>query len=326
MKRFPAISILVAALVALMLTGCEPTPQPGPVTQTAPAALTPAAPTPVAFPFTIADDLGRPVTMAARPQRIVSLSPSSTEILFAIGAGDQVVGVTQFCNYPAEVKTRQQVGGFSAATLSVEKIVALKPDLVISAGAIQKPVIEALERAQIPVFAVEPTTLEAVYGRIESVGRLTGHAVEASRLAVQMNERVNAVKAKVKNVPAADRPKVFYEVWNEPLMTIGPGSLIGQMIEVSGGVNIFAEVKQQYAEVSAEEVVKRNPDVIMGPDVHGSELQMAKLQTRPGWGAISAVKGGRIALVVDDLVSRHTPRLVDGLESIARALYPKLFP
>ena len=228
MKRFPAISILVAALAALMLTGCEPTPQPGPVTQTAPAALTPAAPTPVTFPFTIADDLGRPVTMAAWPQRIVSLSPSSTEMLFAIGAGDQVVGVTQFCNYPAEAKTRPQVGGFSAATLSVEKIVALKPDLVISAGAIQKPVIEALERAQIPVFAVDPSTLEAVYGRIESVGRLTGHAVEASRVAVQMNERVNAVKAKVKNVPQAERPKVFYEVWNEPLMTTGPDRSSGR--------------------------------------------------------------------------------------------------
>ncbi|MDP3046464.1 MAG: ABC transporter substrate-binding protein [Chloroflexota bacterium] len=309
-----------------MLTACAPTPYSGPTAQTALSTPTPSAPTPVAFPFTIVDDLGRSVIIAKLPQRIVSLSPSNTEILFAIGAGDQVVGVTQFCNYPAEAKTKPQIGGFSAATISVEKIVELKPDLVLSAGAIQKPVIEALERAQIPVFAVDPATIEGVYGRIESLGRLTGHLAEANRVTARMNERVAAVKARVKNVPQAERPKVFYEVWNEPLMTAGPGTLIGQMIDVAGGVNILAEITQQYVQVSAEEVIKRNPDVIMGPDVHGSELHLEKIQARAGWGVVKAVQQGRIALVVDDLVSRHTPRLVDGLEAVARGLYPNLFP
>jgi iron complex transport system substrate-binding protein len=323
MKRLSLSLILTMLVTAVLLAACAPAATPTPVPPT--ATPVPPTPTPIAFPVTLTDDLGRKVALSAVPRRIVSLAPSNTEILFAVGAGDQVVGVTKFCNYPPEAQTREQVGGFVAKTISVEKIVALKPDLVLSAGKIQQPVIEALERAGIPVFDLSPKTFDGVYANIETVGRLTGHGAEAARVVAQMKERVAAVTAKAKTVPEANRPKVFYEVWHEPLMTAGPSTLIGQMITLAGGVNLFADVTEDWPQVSTEEVMKRDPDVILAPDSHGQELTPEKIQARPGWGNIKAVRQGRIVLVNGDIVSRPGPRLANALEATARGLYPDLF-
>ena len=298
-----------------------PTPTPVPPTPTPP----PPSPTPSAFPVTVKDDLGREVTISALPQRIVSLAPSNTEILFAIGAGDQVVGVTEYDNYPPEAKTREKVGGFSAKSISVEKIVALKPDLVFSAGKIQQPVIEALEQVNIPVVALAARTFDEVYKDIELAGRLTGHEKEATQVVDQMKRRIAAVQKKVAAIPPEKRLTVFWEVWDEPLITAGPGTFIGQMIEMAGGVNIFDDVTEDWPQVSAEEVVKRNPDVIMGPDTHGDKLTPEQIAQRPGWDQIKAVRNGRIHLINGDIASRPGPRLADALEAIAQALYPDLF-
>ncbi|GAB4535263.1 MAG: ABC transporter substrate-binding protein [Anaerolineae bacterium] len=327
MKHRLLFITMLVALVAVV-GACVPVGTP------APPASTPAAPTPTPgpptptsslFPMTLTDDLGREVTLSELPQRIVSLAPSNTEILFAVGAGDQVVGVTQYCNYPPAAQEREQIGGFSAKTISVEKIVALEPDLVLAAGAIHQPVIEALEQINIPVYALDPNTLEEVYARIELVGRLTGHEAEAAQVVNDMQERVAAVTKQVEAIPAEDRLTVYWEVFDEPRMTAGPETFTGQLIELAGGINIFADVNEDYPQISDEEVIARNPAVIMGPETMGEKLTIETVAQRPGWDQIDAVKNARIYLFDGDMVSRSGPRLAQVLELMAQALYPDLF-
>lgn len=320
--------LLVAMLSIATLAACSAPVAPSPAaslptTTAAPPATTPSSA--ASFPITVTDDLGRQVTLNALPERIVSLGPSNTEILFAIGAGDQVVGVTRFCNYPAEAQSRTQIGGVTAKSISVETVVSLRPDLVFALGESQIPVIEALERAGIPVFALDSERLESVYAAIEMAGLLTGHSAEADEVVAAMKKRVAAVTAKVEAIPEAERPLVFYEVWNEPLMTAGPQSFIGELIELAGGRNIIEEASEQYPEISSEIVIQRDPAVILGPDSRGDEFTVEQILARPGWEKIRAVRENRIYLLDGDIVSRPGPRLVDALEEIAVALYPDLF-
>ena len=313
--------LLIAVTLLTVTTACGPAPTqpPNHPTTQPPNEL-------AAFPLTLTDDLGREVTVATKPRRIVSLAPSNTEILFAIGAGEQVVGVTTYCNYPQEAQTREQIGGFSAETISVEKIIALEPDLVLSAGKIHDTVTEALEQVGGTVYAVDAETFDQVYASIEVVGQMTGHNEEATALVTQMKERVAAVESVVAEIPRGERPTVFWETWDDPLMTAGPTTFAGQMIEKGGGVNLFADVTKRYAEISIEEVIQRNPDVIMGPDTHGEALTADQIAARPGWDTVKAVQEGRIYVFNGDITSRAGPRIVDGLEMIARALHPDRFP
>jgi iron complex transport system substrate-binding protein len=255
----------------------------------------------------------------------VSLAPSNTEILFAVGAGDQVVGVTQYCNYPPEAQDREQIGGFSAKTISVEKIIALEPDLVLAVGEIHQPVIEALEQLDVPVYSLDPKSLDDVYTRIELVGRMTGHEEEAAQVVEEMKSSVAAVTEQVATIPQEDRLTVYWEVFDEPRMTAGPSTFTGQLIELAGGVNIFADVTEEYPQISDEVVIGRNPEVIMGADTMGEKLTIDKVAQRPGWDQIDSVQNGRIYLFDGDMVSRSGPRLAQVLEVMAEALYPDLF-
>ncbi|MCS7222067.1 MAG: ABC transporter substrate-binding protein [Anaerolineae bacterium] len=326
-----ALGCITAAPPSPTATPVPPTPTLVPPTSTpTPIAITPTAePTavPAAFPLTITDSLGREVTITTLPRRLVSLAPSNTEILFAVGAGDRIVGVTEYCNYPPEAKEgREIVGGFSAKSLSVEKILSLQPDVVFSAGAIHQPVIEALEQAGVTVVALDAQSFDEVYQNILTAGRITGHIAEAEKVVAEMKDRLAKVQAIVGQIPEQERPRVFYEVWDEPLMTAGPDTFIGQMIELAGGINVFADVKEQYPQISPEAVVERNPDVILGPDSHAEGLTAEKIAARPGWGDIKAVRDGRILIVNGDIVSRPGPRIVEAVETIARLLYPERFP
>jgi iron complex transport system substrate-binding protein len=275
--------------------------------------------------MTITNALGNEVTLPSKPTRIVSLAPSNTEILFAIGAGDQVIGVTSFCNYPPEAETRDQIGGFSARTISVEKIVALKPDLVFAAGSIHQPIIEALNDLDIPVVSLTGESVEQCYSDIELSGRLTGNVDGATAVVTDMKTRIQAVQTKLMHVPAADRLRVFWQVWDEPLMTAGPKTFVGEMIDLAGGVHIFAELEEKYPQVSAEEVLKRNPAVILGPDSHGDKLTPEIVGQRAGWSQMDAVRNERIHLIQGDMASRNGPRIADAVEAMAQALYPDLF-
>jgi iron complex transport system substrate-binding protein len=307
-------------VTALALSACGSTP----ATQ-APAAPTDAPAVPSSTAFDTTDSLGRRVSFSATPRRIVSLSPSITEILFAVGAGPQVVGDTKYCDYPPEANALPEIGGFTAKTVNVEAVVDLTPDLVIAGTKSQRPVAEALEQLKIPVLVFAATSFEEVYANIEQIGAITGHAQDAAAVVATMRERVAAVTVKVATVPADRRLSVFWEVADEPLMTAGPSTFIGQMIDLAGATSIFADTQEDYPQVSAEAVVERDPAVILGPDSRGDKLTAEQLTQRPGWAKVAAVRERRIYRLNDDIVSRPGPRLADALEQLAKALYPDLF-
>lgn len=322
MRRSFDIALLIALLA--MLSACGATPGAQAPTAVAPATAPTTAPT--TAPLTFTDALGRQVALAGAPARIVSLAPSITESLFAIGAGPQVVGVTSFCNFPPEADALPEVGGFSATTISVEAIVDLTPDLVIAGSASQEPVVAALEQLGIPVLVFDPTSFEEVYANLGQLGYLTGNVAGADTAVAAMRARVQAVADVVAQVPAEERPTVFWEVFDEPLMTAGPNTFIGQMIDLAGATSIFADATEDYPQVSAEALVARNPDVILGPSSHGDKLTPELVAARPGWSELKAVQDGRIYLLDGDTTSRPGPRLADALEELARTLYPERFP
>lgn len=273
----------------------------------------------------IEDELGRIVNLEVPVQRIVSLAPSNTEMLFAVGAGDNVVGVTEYCDYPEAAQTVEKIGGFSSDTISVEAIVALEPDLVIAYTSRHQPIIEALDKVNLPVLALAPETVEDVYANITLIGQLTGNEEQAAKTVADMKTRIAAVEEKVAQIPEEERLQVFWEIFDEPLMTAGPSTFTGQMIELAGGVNIFADLEEDYPQINAEEVVSRNPEVMMGSDSHGDKLTPEQVAARPGWDQIAAVQNERIHLIDGNIVSRPGPRIADAVEAMAQALYPDLF-
>lgn len=265
------------------------------------------------------------MTLPAFPRRIVSLLPADTEILFAVGAGDQVVGVTEFCDWPPEARSRDKVGGIAGKSISLERLLVLQPDLVLTGGDFHREVIEALEKRGIPVFAVDPRSFRQIGEALETVGRLTGHAAEARRRVAAMRAQQQRVAALAAGVPAAERPRVFWEVWDNPLMTVGAGVFLSEAIRLAGGIVLFDDLQADYPVVSAEEVVARDPQVILSTRDHAEALTPPRLAARPGWSGVQAVRDGRIHLLDSDIVSRPGPRAVNALGLIARALWPEAF-
>ena len=317
--------VMLALVLTLAACGAAPTSPVSPTTPPPAAPVSPTTPLTTTAPLTVTDAMGRQVSLTAIPQRIVSLAPSATEMLFAIGAGDRVVGDTKYCNYPPEAEALPKIGGYSASSISVESIVNLTPDLVVAGTVAQAPVVEALTKAGIPVVVFDPKSFEEVYANIQQLGALTGTSAKAEQVVAAMRVRIAAVTAKVATVPAAQRPSVFYEVFDEPLMTAAPNTFIGQMITLVGATSIFTDTGKDYPTVSAEAVILRNPDVIAGPNTHGDKLTTALVAQRPGWADLKAVTTKRIYLLTGDTVSRPGPRLADALEELAKALYPELF-
>ncbi len=267
----------------------------------------------------------RIVSLKGPAKRIVSLAPSNTEILFAIGAGDQVVGRDMFSDYPEAAKSIKDIGG-SNDKYNTEEIVALKPDLVL-AGEINSPeLIQSMSQLGLPVFPItNPTKLEDMYSNIALVGELTGHSKQAGQLVDSLKKRVAAVDAKVKSV--SSRISVYYELdATDPTKpyTAGPGTFVSLLIQRAGGTNIGDSMSSQWAQISLEQVVAANPQIIiLGDSAYGVTPDSVK--QRPGWSGIAAVQNNRIYTFDDNLVSRPGPRLVDGLEQLAKLLHPDLF-
>jgi iron complex transport system substrate-binding protein len=277
--------------------------------------LTPAN----AAPITVTDVAGRIVTFQDYPRRIVSLSPSVTEILFAVGAGNQVAGITEYCNYPPETAAKTKIGGFSGATVSVEQIAFLKADLVIVSQDMHFKVIPLLERLNLPVFAVEPRSFADIYRIIENIGKLTGHEAEAEAAIDGMKQKLKTAAALWQGrQPAA----VFWEVDSNPLMTTGGQTVISEAISLAGGRNIFADVASSWPQVSAEQVLGRKPDWILAPSDRRGGFDAATLVRRPGWQTLPAVRQNHIALITADCINRYTPRLADAVLEMARVLAP----
>lgn len=305
----------------------EPVEEP---TEEAPATEEPAEEAPAseesAYPQTYTDVFDREVTIEARPERVISLAPSVTEMLFAIGAGPQMVGRTDYDNYPPEVEDLPSIGGFSASAMSVETIIDLEPDLVVAGSTLQVEIVDALEGTGITIYAVEPNSVDEILATIRTLGTITDNAEQAEALVVDMATRVEAVQAAVADIPEDERVTVFYEIWHEPLTTTSDETYIGELIELAGGINIFADVEGAYPTVSAEEIIALDPDVILGPSSHGDQLTPEMILERPGWESLSAMQNERIYILDGDVISRSGPRVVEALEAIAADLYPERFP
>lgn len=286
------------------------------------ACATPTvAPSPA--PLTFTDGLKRTVKLTKPAQRIVSLAPSTTEMLFAVGAGKQVVGRDKYSDYPAETKSITAIID-TFPKVNLEAVVALKPDLVIAASIINQEQIKAMEDNGLTVFLVgNPKTFDDLYQTLVTVGQLTAHDAEAKKLSDGLKERVKVVNDKVKSV--TKKPKVYYELdATDPLKpyTAGSDTFIDLLIVAAGGEN--AVTFKNYAQISSEELVKQNPDIILlGDAKFGTTVE--SVGKRAGWSAIAAVKNNKVIAFDDDLASRPGPRLVDGLETMAKVFQPDLF-
>jgi len=276
------------------------------------------------WPRRVEDALGRRVEVAARPARIVSLTPGNTEILFAIGAGGRVVGVTAWCNAPEAARALPKVGGFAATTVNLEAIVALRPDLVVAGDEAHRLVVETLGGLGVPALAVKVRSFADLFALMRRLGTLTGESEPAERVVQGLERRVAAVAARTAAIPVERRPRVYWEVFDAPLMTAGRASMLGQLIELAGGRNLFADLREEYPQIGAEAVVARDPEVILGADMASTgagALTAAGLRARPGWAGLAAVRSGRVIALPADPVSRPGPRLVDALEQVEALLH-----
>ncbi|HIH36591.1 MAG TPA: cobalamin-binding protein [Methanocellales archaeon] len=275
-------------------------------------------------PLIITDDLGRDVTIPKELNRIVSLSPSNTEILFALGLGDKVVGVTRYCNYPPEAQERAEIGGFT--TVNIEKVVALRPDLVLADSSLQKAVVEELEKFGLSVVALGSDDVDDILEDIELIGKITGREEIAQELTANMRKRIKAITDNTKGLNETQLTKALFILGLDPLRVAGPGSLAHILIQLAGGCNIAADAEAKYVVYSSELLIERDPDVIIFNKNMGTiEITVNDLKGQPGWDAISAVKNGRVYGIDGDIISRKGPRIVDGLEDIAGCIHPELF-
>jgi iron complex transport system substrate-binding protein len=277
------------------------------------------------------------------PDRIISLSPSNTEILFAVGAGDNIVGVTDYCNYPPEIEARikaheiARVGGYWDP--SVETILALKPDLVLISAAQCKLKtnickINCSRRCELPikvanrlkslgqnVLILSPHSLNDVIANIMLIGNATGCSAQAIDLVKTLKQRIAAVVSK----GVSHRPRVYFEVWNDPYISVNSGTWIGNLIDLAGGINVFSEALTEWPIIRSEDVIQRNPDVMLFPVVPGVPRfweSFEAVKNRSGWQNINAVKSNKLYEILRDCMSRPGPRLVESLELLGEILNP----
>jgi iron complex transport system substrate-binding protein len=301
--------LLAVTLLIILLSACAPQALTEPAMETA---------------LTFTDGLGREVTLDETPQRIISLAPSNTEILFAIGAGEQIVGRDALSDFPEEAKAVTDIGSTFEA-LNTELIVSLEPDLVLAAEINTPEQVKQLEDLGLTVYYLKnPLTLEEMYANLELLAQITGHQEEASALVESLKARVAAVDEKI--APISSRFSVFYELdATDPAkpFTAGKGTFITQLIDRAGGYNIASDL-EGYPQMSLEQVVAADPAfIILGDARYG--VSPESIAQRPGWENLSAVKNGNVLPFNDDLVSRPGPRLVDALEELAKMLRPELF-
>jgi iron complex transport system substrate-binding protein len=273
------------------------------------------------YPMTIKDDSGKSVKIKKQPKTVVSMSPACTEILFAIGLDKEIIGVTSYCDYPADAKKKEKIGSF--AQPNIEKIVALKPDLVLSTGNLQDEQIKELRRLGTTVLAVYPKNIDGVTKDIALIGKIMGHEKEAESVVEKMAGVRDRVKKSVAKLKKNQRPKVFFELYNEPLTTAGADTFQDELVTLAGGENISGNLKEQYPQYSLDELIKQNPEVYLAGS--GTMSNPGSIEKRAGFADIDAVKNGRVTVINDDLVNRPGPRITVGLWEIAKAIHPELF-
>lgn len=337
-SRKNQVAILCAGLALLTLLAAACSAPPAPVSNTQPTvapaqlpttapAQPPAAvaPSPTAPGITVTDSAGRTVTLATTPARIVSLAPSTTEIVCAVGACDKLAGVDQFSDFPEQAKHAPKLSdGFNP---NYEQLVAAKPDLVLVAGITSPDVIKKIQELNLPMLVVgaEKTTFDSIESEIKMVGTAVGNPDKAEAVIAEMKTKIAGIEQKIAR--AKTKPRVFWELdATDPAkpFTPGPGSFVDEIITRAGGANAAHNASSPYPQLSAEEIIKENPQIVILSDA-AYGVAPDSVGKRPGWDVIEAVKTGKVFPIDDNLVSRPGPRVADGLEAAAKLIHPELF-
>ena len=306
---------LVSLMLLSLLVACTSAPaeEPAPPVEALP------------FPVEMTDQAGRVVRIEKIPEKIISLAPSNTEIVYALGLEDRLVGVTEYCDYPEAAKEKPQIGGFS--TVDIEKVVEIQPDLILATNIHKDEVTPQLKRLGLTVLTLDPKTVDEILEAINLIGRFTGKTEAASQLTTEMKNRIKAVTDKTSALPETQRLRVFYLLWHDPLMTVSSETRIHELIEKAGGTNIAQDLEGGYPTMSLEAVIMANPQVIIAGSGHGTgenlPFQFALTESRLA--EVDARQNARVYEIDADLTSRPAPRIVDGLEKLAEFIHPELF-
>jgi iron complex transport system substrate-binding protein len=318
MRRYHSL-LLLAALAAALASGCRTREAPPPVPTGGEPSTT--------FPLTVVDSRGQSLTLPAPPRRIISLAPSLTEIVFALGLGDRLVGVTEFCKYPPEALKKEKIGGYVNA--SQEKIVSLRPDLVLATRGTPTGFMDGLRRNGLQVMAVDQTCLDDVLRSMVEIGRVCGAAEAGRKLRLELESARGDVLGRTGGLAAAQRPRALLVLSLEPLFVGGPGSFQSEMVAACGATEVSG-LNKPFGALSEEAVVEADPEVIIFPSNDSGRAvtvagQLERLRASAAWRNTSAVKSGRIIVINVDHLSIPGPRLALGFRELAQALHPELF-
>jgi ABC-type Fe3+-hydroxamate transport system substrate-binding protein len=264
---------------------------------------------------TLTDEMGRQVAVPDHPHRVICLMPNVTDTVFALGAGDDVVAVSDYTKYPAAAKTKPSVGDLIKP--SIETILSLHPDLVIGfqpKGPME--VTEQLERAGIPIFLVSPHGIAGIFHSVETIGQALNRAAQAEALMHSLQQRVSAVRTRTTGMPT---PRVFMPVWYDPITTIGKNAFITEIIAAAGGRSVTDDLQMEWPTISMEVVLDRAPDALLL--IRGGKTTLQLLEGRPGWSSMKAVTEHR-AYYIDDRINLASPVAIDALEDLAKQFHP----
>lgn len=309
--------VLVISVSLIAATGCAGG-EPKTVTKTTTVTET-------ITEITITDDLGREVTIEGTPSKIVSLAPSNTEILYALGLEDKLVAVTEYCNYPEDALSKEKVGGYG--DVDIEKIVVINPDLILAEDLHKHEVIPALERLGFTVIALVPHNFQEVMDSIMLIGRVTGVEEKALQIVDDMSKKIKTITDETDKINQEEKPKVLYVIWHEPIMSVGSDTRIHELIEKAGGVNIAAVAGEGYPTLTLEEIINTNPQVIMvnEEDYEGGDISRQFILNESRLAVVDAFINGQIYGINADLTNRPTPRIVEALELMAKMIHPEIF-
>lgn len=269
----------------------------------------------------LTDELGRKIELPQDVKRVVSLAPNLTEIVFALGKGIRLVGDTDYCDYPPEAEQKPHIGG--PVNPSLEAIAALKPDLILASGSINRPeTVHALDRIGLPVFVTYPHSVEGMIASVEHIGAAIGAEKSAGELAQDLRDRLAELQ---KRVGGSTPRRVLFVVWTDPLISIGADTFIADALRLAGGRSAV-ETKGEWPHISLEEIVRLQPDILVFASAHGAEThrEIDELRDRPGWKDLIAMQQDHV-VVVSDAINRPAPRMVDVIERLARAFHPEAF-
>lgn len=318
-KQAPAL-LITLWMTLVLLSGCNSSTQQGTAPPEAPSGQDTIQVT--SYPLTYTDDTGVATTLEKEPQRIICLAPPSTEILSALSLDPKLIGLTVYDNYPVGIQKNAEYIFEDSLSPNMEQLIQLKPDLVVT-GMHTDSFINSLRNLGIPVVHLNPQSLEGTYQTIEKLGYITNTQEQAQAVLQGMKAKEQAIADKVKAIKDSERVRVWIEV-DPGLFTAGAGTFLNELITKAGGINIASDV-QNWAQYSEEQVIEKNPQVILSTYSYYMDNVKATIAGRPAWQVIDAVSNDRIYDLDSDMVTRSGPRIVDGLESIAKALYPDHF-